>query len=351
MKTTGRAVRLLSAALLGAGGTASWAIDGQLAPADKQDFICKVAPNIGVADSFWSQQRTMSKIRGGNGCPQSWWQQAPFTGEKYTVLACDTVRVVAGTAESAAQELYATYLKNAPQQPAQRHGMVGTEARHLSKAELVPGCEPDPSSSRGVAIQPLTTTSSRLVTADIDHLATSMSMYPEKVDDEALVLLFNPQFKAPSDAFERREAIAKAAGDARAAIKRVAPGAFRIETAVHVSPFSFETNKFELPTLEADVQQVSYSYNAMANAPRATMPNYAWTIPAALKAGYVPTSTDEAKRIEKARAAASYNLKAVVFVQPTKARMVSGRPVLNALVSRIDVVDGKGKVLFSVTAR
>ena len=82
-----------------------------------------------------------------------------------------------------------------------------------------------------------------------------------------------------------------------------------------------------------------------------TTPSYAFTVPAALKAGYVPPNIDEAKRIERARAAASYKAKAVVFVQPTKAWLNSGRPVLNAVVSRVDVVDEKGKVLFSLTAK
>ena len=191
----------------------------------------------------------MSRISGGDGCPQSWWQQESFTGEKYAVLACDTVRVVTGSEDAAAQDLYAMYLKHAPQQPPQRNGMTGTNARHLSKKELVATCEPDPASTRGVDIAPVVPGSTRLVMADVDHLATALSLYTVKIDDEALVRRFNTRFQPPTDAFERREAIAKAAADARAAVKRVQPGVFRIEISINVSPYSFDKNKFEVPSL------------------------------------------------------------------------------------------------------
>lgn len=302
---------------------------------DTSYFVCSVYP---VNNDLMARNMTGSDV--------NLWTEA-VKGGKFELIKSSSVRVMAPNAEAARNDLYAFYQKYAA--AAFIRG-PGYDKGGREMKSVIEKCEPDSTRATNVNITSTSKDKFIALNLDLDHVSYATKLLKTPLEDEKLTTMFFSN-DLPLDAFERKDLLVKRAAKARELIQKADDSKFvKISGSIKIPSFSFESNSFTLANLKDFVE--AYRYLHKPDSGRyisvVTMPVYEVTIPASMMA-YKPASVEEAKLIEKERAEPELTL--ISYVQVSGAEFEKNRVRVKGVLSKIDVLNTKGTLLFSLSAK
>lgn len=302
---------------------------------DKSYFLCSVTS---INDD--PQARSLY------GKTTNLWTKA-VKGGKYELVNPTLVRVMAPNAEAARKDIHGFYQAHAAAAYV-RSPLYDSKGQKSIEA-VVSKCEPDTSRATNVTLSTVAKSGYRKLGTDIEHLAFAMKIAAKPASDEKLAGWYDLS-SLPADVFEKQDAIKKRAAEVKAAIAAVPAGKNIVLTGeVTIQAYSFDAQTFAVQQLQGAVSQYSYSFKTVNGRPvqQRQLPTFDITVPAALNA-YKPASVDEAKRIEKVRAANGGRLVLTSYIQATESRIGrDDKPEVLGTLAGIEVADKQGNVLFS----
>ena len=314
-------------------------LPGKIEPGAKDTnyFVCSV-----YSINNDSQARSMY------GSTKNLWTEA-VKGGKFELVSPSDVRVMAANVEAARNDIYAFYQKYAAAAFVRSPEYDSKGQKAIER--VVQKCEPDSSRATNVKITNVSKDKFINLESDLDHVSYAVKQLKTPVADEKLAFMFDPR-SLPSDVFERKEQIAKRAAKARELVQKANNSKFvKLSGSIKIAPFSFDSNSFNLADLKDFVG--AYQYSIKPESPGqfqsfVSLPVYEVTVPASMMA-YKPSSTDEAKLIEKERVAGE--LKLISYIQVSDAEFLDPKVKVKGVLSKIDVLNKKGAVLFSLSAK
>lgn len=318
-------------------------LPGKIAPGAKDTnyFICRVT-SINEDDDT----RRMSGKR------YNLWTKAAVGG-KFEVTSPDSVRVMAPDVNTARVDLYAFYQQYAA--AAYIRSPLYDNKGKKSIGSVVEACEADASRATSVSVASAPKDSYIKLDSDGDYAIYALKQLKTPLPDDKLVLMYG-NFKKSSDAFEAQEALAKHAQNIKGLMAKASPSKLiQLHGLIKIPAYSFESGSFDLSDLKRYVDSYSYSFvpgNPLVQ--RERMPAFSIAT-AASTVAYKPKSVDEAKLIERERAAAYEGLHLVSYVQVGTAEIVNGtygnsNVKINGVLAYAEVLGKKGNVLFTITA-
>lgn len=309
------------------------------AAADKSYFLCRVA-------SINEDMQSRSLY----GKTSNLWTKA-VKGGKYELVNPTLVRVMAPNVEAARKDLHGFYQAYAAAAFV-RSPLYDNKGRKSVEA-VVEKCDPDTSRASNVPLATVAKGGYRKLGTDIENLAFAVRVSAKPFGDERLAAWYDSA-GLPADVFEKQEAIRKRADLLKAAVASVPAGKNIMLTGeVRIDAYSLESQTFGIQDLQVAASRYAYTFKTVNGRQLqfVQLPNYDITVPAALNV-YKPASVDEAKRIEKARAAAGGNLVLNSYIQATESVMGrEGKPEVRGTLAGIEVLDKQGNVLLSNFAK
>jgi len=265
------------------------------------------------------------------------WTSAAVGG-KYTAISPIRLRVKSESAAQAEADVFDFYKKYAA--AAYIRSPFYDKGTRLTQKYVVSKCDVDATRATNVELKnvPLTTYKP-LVTAE-DHILNFLALNQTPLSDEKIAALVSPTAFS-LDAFERQEQIQKVAASAKAAMKHTAGKFVVLEGMLYVGKYDFNNKSFDLSQLKQSAEKYAY------RAPRGSLtstPNYKLTVPAKF-ISYVPTSLDEAKKIERARVNEPY-MKLKTYIQINDVSSANG-PIVKGTIAAIEVRTKDEQLIFT----
>ena len=246
--------------------------------------------------------------------------------------------------DSARKDIYSFYQKYAASAYV-RSPLYDTKGLK-SIDSVVRKCEADSSRAVNVNISTVGNAAYRKLDSDVDHLVFAVKILKNALSDEKLAILMD-ETSLPTDVFDRKEQISKRSSSLKGLVNKL-PNTknIKITGEIDLKPYSFETNSFELTNLKRNVSTYSYSYKPTVPVGK---PTYDIIIPASMMA-FKPSSIDEAKMIEKYRSSNKFQLTS--YIQASDSDIgPNGTLQVKGVLATIEVSDGKGKTLFTMSAK
>jgi hypothetical protein len=338
-------ITLFSAAVsIGAAAQSVPALPGKITPGAKDTsyFVCQVASiNEDETTRYMSGKRS------------NLWTLAAVGG-KFEAISFDNVRVMAADVNAARADLYAFYQQHAA--AAYIRSPIYDSKGKKSIGSVVESCEADASRATAVRLTSAPKESYVKLDSDGDYAIFALKQLKPLLADDKLALMYG-SFKKSSDAFEAQELTAKHAQTIKGLMAKASTSKFvQLHGLIKIPVFSFDSGTFNLSELKRYVDSYSYSFtpgNPLVQ--RERMPVFSIATPVSMMA-YKPNSVEEAKLIERERAAAYDGLHLVSYVQVSDAQVVNGtygnfNVKVNGTLAQVDVLGKKGNVLFSMSVK
>ena len=297
---------------------------------DRSFFVCTV-----IDVNYDYVARNM-----GNGHVNLWTRY--MRGGKFEALGAERVRVRSASADGAAREVHEFYQRYAaaafirgPQYD------KGTRPQ----AAVVAGCQPEPGREAAVSEKALDSASYRRVLAIEDHFYTALKYLPQPPSPEQAVQMADAR-ALPSDAFDRKAEVDKRYAAIRQRLEATPRSAITLEATPSLEPYDFGSQTFSWPSVDADVS--SYRFTVKGNERPAFGVTYDLATTGTLRA-YRPKSMDEAKAIERARAA--NKLRMVTYAHVSGAVLQGQQIVVKGVVAAVEWLDEGGRVLARLEAK
>jgi hypothetical protein len=302
-------------------------LPGPITPSTKDNgnFVCQVtsinADEIERSINFWTKAAV---------------------GGKFQAISPIKLRVKSESATKAEVEVFDFYKKYAAS--AFIRSPFYDKGTRLTQKYVVSKCEVDATRATNVNLKDVPLDAYKPLITDEDHILNFLALNQSPLSDEQIAALVS-RTPFSLDAFERREEIQKVASKAKSEIKNT-PGRFVIlEGMLFLGEYDFESKSFDLSKLKPDAEK--YTYRAPRGSATRT-PIYDLTVPAQLLT-YTPSSLEEAKKIERARAKQAY-MKLKTYIQINNATGVQG-PLVKATIATIEVRTDGNELLFRASAK
>ncbi|WP_143745618.1 hypothetical protein [Massilia sp. KIM] len=263
------------------------------------------------------------------------------TGGKFKALSPLTLRVKSESAQKAMADVFEFYKKYAA--AAYIKSPMYDKGTRLNQKLLVSKCEVDSSRATNVALERVPAEAYKHLRTDREHILNFLKLNKTPINDEQIASLVSEKpFSA--DGFERREQIQRVAAMSKAEMAKAPNRYIVLEGALFLGDYDFNDNTFDLSSLKSDAEKYVYE---SARISYTKTPKYNLTVPAKFLV-YKPNSTNEAKRIERARSQTS-NMRLKSYIQITEASSAQG-VVIKANLAAIEVRTQEGELLFNLNA-
>lgn len=264
------------------------------------------------------------------------------TGGKFQAVSPTVIRVMSDSVENAISDLFSFYKKNAA--AAFIRSPWYDRGTRLNAKSLVKRCEADPSRATTLDLKSVPLSEYKLLTSDLDHNLNFIRLSKTALTDEQVTGLTREK-PLSQDAFTRREEIQKSATIARSASAKAAGPYIALEGGLLLGDYSFEKGTFDLSRLKQSAEK--YTYSSKRSSMVAPPPRYELKVSAKMLE-YKPTSIEEAKKIERARAEHP-RMKLLTYVQISDAKIERNvNPVINGTIAAIEVRDEKNELMFTM---
>lgn len=298
--------------------------------ADQRIFVCTV-DDVNYDRSAWNM---------GQGHLNLWTRF--MKGGKFEALSKDRVRVQSASVESAAREVHEFYRRYAA--AAFLRGPLYDKGTR-PQAAVVMGCEAEAGREVAVSAKALDKSAYRPVLDVWDHFYTGLKYLPKLPPAEQLVLMSDAK-GLPTDAFDRKAEVDKRHAAIRQRLEATPRAPIAIQSTPTVQPFDFNSQTFAWPKVDEDVG--SYKYTVKQEG-RPFMPvAYDLVTSSALRT-YRPKSMEEAKAIERARAASK--LKMVTYANLSGAELRDQKIIIKGVVAAVEWLDEGDRVLARLEAK
>lgn len=290
---------------------------------DKETFICDVSS---INEDFIDRSRNL-------------WTTAA-TGGKFSALSPVKLRVLSASETSAISEVYDFYRKYAA--AAYIKSPMYDKGTRLTQKLVVSSCVVDKSRATTVDLKKIPLNGYKSLATANEHIVNFLAFNKTPLNDEQIAnLMSDGPFS--SNAFERNEQIQESVSRARTAMKSSAGSNVILNGTLLIGQYNFAKKSFDLSNLKRNAEEYLYKSPSGYGA---TVPMYDLTVPARFLT-YTPSSLEEAKRIEAARAN-SMQMTLKTYIQIKDASNTRG-PVIRGTIGAIEVYTVKGELLFKIT--